>query len=138
MTPYTSYDFIIYIIIGNENAYVNSFWQNKDRDVCEVLLCLFCHATSTDAQHDLPESAIRSGHLARPQVRLLNRPFRVKMHANFLMSLDTSKTTVLSIFSNFLIQTLFAQTLMVPQWRWNYFLAGGGGGTGPATSQRIL
>ena len=111
VTPYTSYDFIIYnIIMGNESAYFNSFWQNKVRDVCEVLLYLFCHATSTDVQHDLPESAIRSGHLARPQVRLLNKPFRVKMHANFSVSLDASKTIVLSILPNFLIQTLFAQS----------------------------
>ena len=63
--PHRSYD----IIACHENVYVNNYWQNKVTAAWEESLCLFCHATLTGMQHDLPLSLPRSGHLTWPQVK---------------------------------------------------------------------
>ena len=47
--------------------------------MCEVSLYLSFQATSTDVQHDLPGSFIRSDNLARAKVKFSNWPFGVKM-----------------------------------------------------------
>ena len=80
MTPYRSYDVIIYdVIAGHEIIYVNKPSQSRGRDVSEVSLCLCCEDASTDIQYGLLSSFIRSGHLTWPQVLFSNWPFWMKI-----------------------------------------------------------
>ena len=76
MTPYRSCDDIMYdVIAGHENAYVNNSSQNRARAVDEVSLRLSYHDASTDMQHNLPGSFIRSGHLFWPDGQIFKLNF---------------------------------------------------------------
>ena len=79
--------------------------------MCKVSLCLSCHTTSTDMQHDILGSLIRSGHLTSPgQIFLL---IFWGQNACGSMYLGAKNTRVLSIFSrSFLVQTLFLRALI--------------------------
>ena len=58
---------------------------DRVRDMCEVLLCLSCHAASIDMKHGPSWSFIRSGHLPWPQI--WEWPFGVK-RSMFLCCMD--------------------------------------------------
>ena len=117
-TLYRSYDAIIYnVIAGHKNIYVNNSSQKRGRTVDEVSLCLSCQDASTDLEYDLPGSFIRSGHLTWSiQIDLLELR-RICFDTSRREECDGFAIFPLSLYflSNFLIQKLFAETLILPK-----------------------
>ena len=70
--------------------------DRRVRAVGEVSLCLSCHVTSTDAQHDLPGSL--TDQAVRPDRMIFFQLTFLGENAYFSMQLDSKITLALSIF----------------------------------------
>ena len=112
---YRSYDvFGKWRLAGRENAYINNSSQKKSRAVGGVSLCLSCQYASTDMQHCLPVSFIRSDQLTWYKVKFSDWPFRFKTHVCRCVSKrEIRRCFAFSLF--FVLQKLLAETLILPR-----------------------